>query len=486
MFSYANHNENMTILYFNSIRNNPSMLEIFIKEMPKGADIHIHLLGATYAENLINYGKNDDLCINPKNNMVFYDGKCPSNLLLSKISKNGKLYNQLIDAWSLLNFVPTPHESEHDHFFKAFKFFPILNKHRGNILAELIQRAQDEKVTYLELLIFTDFDKVLSFANKVQWNNNFRIMRENFINKCLNKIVSEIHEQVLVDEKKAESKIDCSINKKQNQCHVLVRYQYQAIRNNPPKLVFAMLLTAFELANRYPNKFVGVNLVGPEDDFLSLQNYKLQMKMIAYLHSVYPNVKISLHAGELRFGLAPPEDLLFHINDAVNVAHANRIGHGVDIAYEKNSLQLLHELAKKHILVEINLTSNAKILGIKGKYHPFMLYLSHNVPLALSTDDDGVLRTDMNNEFFRAAQTYKLSYLTLKKLARNSLTYNFLPGLSLWKNPETFIPISSCSSIMLNLKNPSKKCLVFLNENMKAKLQWNLEKQFNSFEEKFS
>jgi len=33
--------------------------------------------------------------------------------------------------------------------------------------------------------------------------------------------------------------------------------------------------------------------------------------MIAYLHSVYPKVHISLHAGELAMGMVPPEGLRF-------------------------------------------------------------------------------------------------------------------------------------------------------------------------------
>ncbi len=64
------------------------------------------------------------------------------------------------------------------------------------------------------------------------------------------------------------------------------------------------------------------------------------------------------------------------------------------------------------------------------------MYLKFGVPVALATDDEGVSRGDITQEFERAAETYHLKYLQdLKKFARASLEYSFLPGESLWKDP---------------------------------------------------
>ena len=76
--------------------------------------------------------------------------------------------------------------------------------------------------------------------------------------------------------------------------------------------------------------------------------------------------QISLHAGELAPGLVPPEGLRFHIRQAVELGHAERIGHGVDVMYEDDAQGLLKELAMRHVMIEINLSSNEGILGIKG------------------------------------------------------------------------------------------------------------------------
>ena len=55
------------------------------------------------------------------------------------------------------------------------------------------------------------------------------------------------------------------------------------------------------------------------------------------------------------------------------------------------------------MMVEINLSSNEGILGVEGDAHPFPVYRSAHVPVALSTDDEGVSRIDLTHEYVRAA-----------------------------------------------------------------------------------
>ena len=63
-------------------------------------------------------------------------------------------------------------------------------------------------------------------------------------------------------------------------------------------MVFAQLLAGFEAVS-HDNRVVGLNLVQAEDGPISMRDYTLHMKMIAYLHKLYPKVPYSLHAGEL-------------------------------------------------------------------------------------------------------------------------------------------------------------------------------------------
>jgi len=197
-------------------------------------------------------------------------------------------------------------------------------------------------------------------------------------------------------------------------------------------------------------------------------------------------VHISLHAGELAMGLVPPEGLRFHIRQAVELGHAERIGHGVDVMYEEDASGLLTELAQKHVMVEINLSSNEAILGVKGAEHPFPIYRAAHVPVALSTDDEGVSRIDITGEYVRAALDYHLSYLDLKQLARTGMEHNFLRGESLWAAPDAFtVQVAACKAQVIGPDKLTDGCKTFLDGSEKAAAQWELERRFRAFEAKF-
>jgi adenosine deaminase len=254
--------------------------------------------------------------------------------------------------------------------------------------------------------------------------------------------------------------------------------------------VFAQTLLGFETVQASmtakDDTWVGINLVRPEDDFVSMRDYTLQMKMVGYLHSAYPGVHISLHAGELAPGLVPPEGLRFHIRQAIELGDAERIGHGVDVMYEDRPRDLLTEMAARHIMVEINLSSNEGILGVEGDRHPFPVYRAAHVPVALSTDDEGVSRIDLTHEYERAAIDYGLSYRDLKQLARTGMEHDFLPGASLWAKPDDFrAPVDACKGEILGSDSPSGNCKQFLDGSQKAAAQWELERRFTVFEAKF-
>jgi adenosine deaminase len=206
------------------------------------------------------------------------------------------------------------------------------------------------------------------------------------------------------------------------------------------------------------------------------------MQMIAALRPFYPHVPVTLHAGELAPGLVPPEGLRFHIRQAIAIAGAQRIGHGVDVMYEDQPYDLLKTMADRHILVEINLTSNDLILGIKGKDHPLALYRKYRVPVTLSTDDEGVSRIDLTHEYVMAADTFDLTYSELKEMARNSIEYSFLPGDSLWRDHDYQHPEPACATSVADNREVDAACSALLAASSKAQQQWRLEERFHRFE----
>ncbi|MFI4963372.1 MAG: adenosine deaminase, partial [Legionellales bacterium] len=240
--------------------------------------------------------------------------------------------------------------------------------------------------------------------------------------------------------------------------------------------VFTQVLTAFEAVSQSKNTLVGVNLVQPENGIRCLTDYRKQMEILNYFHNLYPEVHITLHAGELAPESVIPEELSYHIHDALFTGHAQRIGHGVDIAYENGAESIANYMSKQQIPVEINLISNHKILNVSGPNHPLNYYLAHKVPVVLSTDDEGILRTDLTNQYVEAARVHGLDYPTLKQINRNALTYAFVPGKSIWANPYKAEAVVDCQDLH------SVSCRAFIKNNEKAQLQWDLEEQLVAFE----
>jgi adenosine deaminase len=210
---------------------------------------------------------------------------------------------------------------------------------------------------------------------------------------------------------------------------VTIRYQNYVDRTASPSDVFAQLLLSF--ASCDDSLILGVNIVAPEDNPIAMRDYWLHMQMFAFFHTKFPNVPIDLHAGELTLGFVKPEDLTWHIDSAVYIAHPKRIGHGVDIAYEREGDKLLDYMHEHNIAIEINLASNEFILGVKNGRHPFPLYEAHHVPIVISTDDPGVLRTNLTEQFVLLTSRYKeVTYSEIKSFVYNSINYSFLPKLT--------------------------------------------------------
>jgi adenosine deaminase len=476
-------------------RTDPLSLYAFLVRMPKGADLHNHLTGAVYAESWIRFAAADNLCVNLATHSFFQlhavtdtlptqvcgDGNLPA----ARANQDQHLYDALIDAFSMRTFVPSTGVSGHDHFFDTFaKFHGISHVHTGEFLDEVATRAAAQNEQYLELMETPPFEHSATIAKELGWHadRSFAEFRDQLLAKGLRDDVAVVRANLDEAESTRRQAERCGEPNQAPACAVQLRYIYQVLRGFPPEQVFAQTLLGFEAASADP-RVVGINLVMPEDGYVSMSDYALQMRMVGFLHGVYPKVHITLHAGELAPGLVTYEGLSFHIRQAVEVGHAERIGHGVSVMYEERPYELLREMAAKHVMVEINLTSNDLILGISGKNHPFPIYRKFGVPVALSTDDEGVSRIDLTHEYVRAVETYALSYADLKQLVRTGLEHNFLPGPSLWREPDVFTrPVAACSSEFLGAEKPSASCATFLKSSEKARQQWELERRFRAFE----
>ncbi|HEX8925332.1 MAG TPA: adenosine deaminase [Terriglobales bacterium] len=469
-----------------SVRNNVPQLTAFLNEVPKGGDLHYHLSGGVYAESMIGWAADAKLCVVTAT-LQLVQPPCnegAGNVEAQSAFNDPLLYRRIIDAWSMRDWAYSG-QSGHDHFFDTFgKFGPADDDRTGEMLAEVAQRAADNHELYQELMFTADDGRVASVGKQVGWIEDFKTMRETLLANGLIDGVDAGRKNIDAAEKKRDSDLQCGSEKPHTGCKITQRYIYQVLRGLPKQIVFAQILAGFEMATRDP-RVVGFNLVMPEDTYVPMHDYRLHMRIIDFLKPLYPKVHIALHAGELAPGSVPPEGLSFHIRAAVETGHAERIGHGIDVMEEENAIDLLKEMAKRDVMVEINLTSNDVILGVKGKDHPLASYMKYGVPVALSTDDEGVSRSDMSMEYLRGVTDQNLSYSQLKNMARTSLEHAFIDGQSLWRDDHKFLRVKECATDRVSSAKSSASCDAYLHANAKANLQWVLERQFAEFESRW-
>jgi hypothetical protein len=415
--------EAATARRFETLRRDPLRLYAFLHAMPKGGDLHNHLSGAIYAETYLAWAAEDGLCIATAT-MTIVPGPCDAGAVAaSALSQNVPLFARAVDAMSMRHWNPT--QNGHDHFFDTFSRFGPASRKTGEMLADVTSRAAAERVSYLELMITPDGGAAAAVGNGVAAGGDFGAWRDRLLAAGLrDKVVTASKERLDAADARRKELLRCGTPQADKGCDVTVRFIAQVARAAPPTVVFAQMVAWFELAGADP-RVLSLNLVQPEDDPTAVHDFSLQMSMLDFLHRQYPDVPITLHAGELVNGLVPPPVLRSHIRDSIRSGHARRVGHATSVMNEDDPYGLLREMAERNILVEVTPSSNDQILGVKGAWHPLRLFIEHGVPVAISTDDMGVARSSHTLEFVKAVSEHDLDYVTVKKMVRNSIEYSF-------------------------------------------------------------
>src|SRR5208282_4007192 len=341
--SRAQSPEEKTAKYLESVRHQPGLLLAFLQQMPKGGDLHVHLSGAVYAESMIDWALENALCVDRSTSKLMHAACDSCEPYTNKPSvrcayQDHVLYDQMLDAWSMRNW-HREEESGHDHFFATFeKFGPALEKHHGEALAEVASRAAADHLQYVEVMHSADGGQAATLGHKIGWDiasdvgsdggsdGGFSKLRAELLAGGMHDIAASVRSQVDSDEAREKEVLHCGTAQAAPGCAVTIHYLYQVLRGLPREQVFAQILLGFELTGADP-RFVGFNLVMPEDYYVPMHDFDLHMRIIEALRKFYPATHVSLHAGELWMGLVPPEGLRFHIRESIERARAERIGH---------------------------------------------------------------------------------------------------------------------------------------------------------------
>ncbi|MGB0525272.1 MAG: adenosine deaminase [Flammeovirgaceae bacterium] len=438
-----------TSTYFESIRSNEALLTAFLNAMPKGGDIHHHFSGSVYGETYLEFVKNaSHLWINTETLKI--EDEKPTELSESELAKwmtigelkaseqFEPLKELLLRRWSVKDY--NFERPGHEQFFESFDYFGVAS--RPTLKKSLLlmkERAKKESVQYIEtqfksvklngidLSAFERYDSLLHAAqtnrDEAQVEQLLKQLQKELDIKSLqqsvdfyNDWIKDLHKELAIDDQR-----------------FTMRYQAFVKRFQNPSKLFINTVANFMAADQN-HLVVGVNILAPEHKTVSMSDYWLHMQFFKFCHKLFPKVKYSMHAGELVLGMVKPEELTWHISEAVYTAAAHRIGHGVAIYHENNCYELLNYMKSHEIAVEINLSSNEFILGVQDDAHPITLYHAFGVPIVISTDDAGVLRNNLCQQFVLLAQRYpQFSYADIKQFVYNSITYSFIEKSSVKK-----------------------------------------------------
>ncbi len=435
-----------------ALRADLPRLRAFLHRMPKGGDLHTHLSGAVYAERYVAWAVRDGLCLRRADWTILPRpqgatpaqpcGADPAVVPIAEAVAGGRgqtTYDLLINALSTRWFVPTlAVPSGHDQFFATFGKFNAATGGSdwdstaaaiADMTFDQLKQYQADSAHYAEFMVtLLEGDDRRRLAQTIATEADADAAPKDMLaaleRNGLTEAVAKSAERMKQLVARIEALRGCGADAAKPGCNVTFRFIAQVNRNASRAEVFAQTAHAAALVRAVPNIVAGLNYVGPEDYRVALRDYRTHMQWIAFLAGT--DVPVALHAGELWLGLTPPPDLDFHIREAVEVAGARRIGHGTAIGFERGMDSLLAEMRRRGVAVEIALTSSDVILGVRGKEHPITTYLSAGVPVVLATDDAGVSRIDLTNEYYRAARDYGLSYRTLKHLAHNVIGHAFV------------------------------------------------------------
>ncbi len=425
--------------HLDSIRQHPVALRAFFQQMPKGGDLHHHFEGSIYGETILEAIIEADYWVHPATLAIAQERPAGDSIhwqslrTLAGQAEFPDLRRRLLQRWSVLDYTYTPADPPDRHFFGAFPaFLPAIPAVVDSGLLRLKARAIAENVQYLETIFLPFACPGSSFAYPGEMDGEMRSLATERDQETLYRLFDKIYEEL-----ETSGLADCArehterielrhrdLGIDEERFHL--RYQNYVLRVLPPTRLFADLAINFLSASLSP-LIVSVNIVAPEHDPVALDDYWLHMQMYRYLSGRFPRLDVALHAGELVPGQVRPEDLTFHINQAVAIAGADRIGHGLTIPYEAKSDRLLRRMANERIAVEINLSSNRYILGLQPHENPLPLLLEQGVPVVISTDDAGVLRTSLTEQYVLLAQAFpQLSYTDIRAMVRNSIEFSFI------------------------------------------------------------
>lgn len=386
-----------------------------LKNMPKGAALHLHDFGILSVEWLVKnvtYRPHCYFCVTPRRAMQFQFAhpapptpaptECSEWTLLESYRKQlqnvTEFDNNLLQAFTLVTERPDVTYASQDLIWSKFEsiflsvsglvhFAPVFRDY----LSRGLQEFYEDNVLYLELraMLYPVYELDGTLHDREWAVRTYQDVARTFA--------------------------------KEHPGFVGIKLIFSDHRSKNASLIVKSVQAAMELRDVFPRTVAGFDLVGREDTGHSLYDYREALMVPASRGVKLPYF---FHAGETDWqGTAADQNLL----DAL-ILNATRIGHG--FALSKHPA-VLTDSWKKDIPIEVCPISNQVLKLVSDlRNHPAAVLMAAGYPLVISSDDPALFGAKgLSYDFYEAFMGIggvQADLRTLKQLAMNSISYSAL------------------------------------------------------------
>ncbi len=388
-------NEAASILDLWKMGESESELREFVKEIPKGALLHVHPSGTRSKKTVREILETLD----PKVDVMEY------------VIRSRKPH-QSVRREDVNNFKPP---------FPIGKF-TTLSKDNQNLYISLFFLKTHERYAFSRFDLLFLVDNIFRPTGKDiddprAWEKTYN----NFATQCkeLNVSYVEFTEDLETKQKDFNAQINAlSATEAKHKAEVVFRWNMAFKRFKSDKDNLKNFKDFVEVRKSFKTNLVrGIDLLASE-----YNNPGLERAQMLYLEANKAEHKLhqTMHAGELcRARDKNPRDAIF--------LGSERMGHGVKLIQDRLTMEYNRRFAKVGVVA--NVVSNQILKSHEDiGTHPFLYYLRLGIPTSLSTDNPGIFQTDIAEDYYKVLCETDINYAELKQLAYNGLGLGFMEG----------------------------------------------------------
>lgn len=374
------------------VRRDPTLIGRYCRELPKGGMLHIHASGTR-----------DERTIEELLNQL--DPLVDGRTILS-LANNGTTTLLYPDEIAYLEKLPVARYLE----------LPAIDRARIRDLFFLPDEPPSHAFERFEAIF--SINAVLLYADPAQrpWVDEKTHL--DFLHRAADLGVSyvEFTDVMTVDDAR-QDQLQLWAREWLAATGVTVRWNVAFVRLLPAERnaqAAQALITQME--KRPIDEIVGIDLLANETNAPALEaGQRIYVPVRAATDEGRVRLRRTMHSGELGASENPRDAILLG---------ADRVGHGIALMRDPVSI----EFARRHrdLGIEINLKSNLLLGAVPSMAeHPFLRFLRLGFPASLSTDDEGMFKTDIARDCELAVRESDVTHAEMKAMSFHSIAKAF-------------------------------------------------------------